>query len=76
MTEELKDLCPPCDPVVDFVPQEIPVLCPTKPIKDETNSHLYPTSKYIEVVEDCLLQMLTNMTNNKFCRVGPKCCDK
>ncbi len=72
----IPELCPPCEPSVDFTPQPIPELCPKPAEKDTTNSHLYPKSRYIEVTEDCLLEMLTNMTNNKFCKVGPRCCDK
>ena len=77
MTDKIiPNLCPPCEPIVEFTPKNIPDLCP-KPIEeDKSNSHLYPTSKYIEIQDDCFLEMLTNMVNNKFCKVGPRCCDK
>lgn len=74
--EQLKPICPPCDDVKPFVPQEIKPVCPVKQKPDESNSHLYPSSTFIEIQENCLKEMLTNMIGNKYCNIPPAGCDK
>lgn len=76
MTEKLKSKCVPCPEPVEFIPQAINPICPVKEKPDLTNSHLYPTSTYLEVEENCLKEMLTNMVTKKYCTIPPAGCGK
>lgn len=78
MTEETKKLespCPPCEVVEIFEPQAIDAVCKPCPVKDEDpNALLYPQSRFIDVRDDCLREMLIAMTTQKFCKVPPSAC--
>lgn len=73
--ENIKEVCPPCKVEEVFIPREIEPVCKPCPTKVEDNSHLYPISHYIQVREDCLKEMLINMTTKKFCKIPPRGCD-
>lgn len=76
MNDKLKSNCEPCQIEEIFIPKKIEPICKVKEIKDETNSHMYPKYEYVEVQENCLKEMLINMTKNKFCRIPPTGCNK
>lgn len=73
--KKLDPICQPCVVEDLFVPQALEPVCKPCPAPNEDpNAHLYPTSTYIEVRDDCLRSMLVAMTTQKFCKVPPRGC--